>query len=174
MNKKIISYAILPVLGLAILGGSTTFAASNSNGEKPMDALVSALATKFNLNSTEVQTVVEQVMTEKRATREAEHNKAFTERLNKAVADKKLTQDQVNTIIAKQKEMQSKMADFKNLTGVEHRTVMKEQMTSLKQWALDNNIPKEYLMFGIGGMSFGHHGPRGEGFGPKNLHSTIK
>lgn len=174
MNKKIISYAILPVLGLAVLGAGTTFAASNSKQEKPMEALVSALATKFNLNSTDVQTVVDQVMTERRATMEAEHTKAFTDRINKAVADKKLTQDQANKIIAKEKELKASMADLKGKTETERQTAMKEQVASLKQWATDNNIPQGYLMFGIGGKGFGHHRAPGIGFGPKEFSSTIK
>ncbi|QQS60699.1 hypothetical protein IPN41_01865 [Candidatus Falkowbacteria bacterium] len=174
MNKKIIPYVILPVLGLAILGVSTAFAASKSEGQTPSDALVSALATKFNLNPTEVQTVVDQVKTERRASMEALHLTAFTNRLNQAVADKKLTQKQADTIIAKSNEIKSFMASLDSKTEAERRTAMKEQMDSLKQWAQDNNIPKEYLMFGMVGKGIGHHKTHGMGFGPKEFRSTIK
>jgi len=178
MNKKIIPYIILPVLGLAILGAGTTFAASNSQGEKPMTALVSAIATKFNLNATEVQTVVDQVITEQRAAREAEHDQLFADRLTQAVTDKKLTQDQADKITAKHKEIQSNMANFSEMTGAERQAAQKDQFDSLKKWASDNNIPAQYLMPGIGKKGFGQRGHSGaqspEGFGPRMHGSIIK
>ena len=161
MNKKIISYAILPVLGLALLSAGVTFAASNNTGAKPMDALVSALTTKFNLNSTDVQQVVDQVMTEQRAAREAEMTKNFTDRINQAVTDKKLTQTQANLIIAKQAELKNLHLSLEGKTEAERQTAMKEGMTSLQKWATDNNIPKEYLRFGMG-----------KGPGPREFHGN--
>lgn len=174
MNKKIIPYIILPVLGLVILGAGTTFAASNSQKEKPMTALVSAIATKFNLNSSDVQTVVDQVLIEERAARKAEHNQLFIDRLNQAVTDKKLTQDQADKIIAKQKEIQSNMANFSEMTGAERQAAQKDQFDSLKKWASDNNIPAQYLIPGIGTKGFGHRGHLNEGFGPRMHGSIIK
>ena len=174
MNKKIIPFVILPVLGLALFGVSSAFAATKSEGAKPVDALVSALATKFNLNPTEVQTVVDQVRTEHRASMKADHLTALTNRLKQAVADKKLTQTQADAIIAKANEMTSFHASLPNMSEQERRTAMKEHMESLKQWAENNNIPKEYLMFGMMGKDIGHHKAHGMGFGPKEFLSTIK
>lgn len=174
MNKKIVPFVILPVLGLAIFGVSSAFASTKSEGAKPIDALVSALATKFNLNPTEVQTVVDQVRTEHRATMKADHLTALTSRLNQAVADKKLTQTQADAIIAKANEMTSFHASLQNMSEEERRTAMKEHMDSLKQWAQDNNIPQEYVMFGMIGKGIGHHKAHGMGFGQKEFRSTIK
>lgn len=174
MNKKIIPFVILPVLGLAIFGVSSAFAATKSESVKPIDALVSTLATKFNLNPAEVQTVVDQVRTEHRATMKADHLTALTSRLNKAVADKKLTQAQADAIIAKANEMTSFHASLQSMSEEERRTAMKEHMNSLKQWAEDNNIPKEYALFGTMHKGAGHHKNQGMGFGRQEFRSTIK
>ncbi len=175
MNKKIISYAILPVLGLALLSAGVTYAASNSTGTKPMDSLVNALVTKFNLNPTDVQQVVDQVMTEQRTAREAEMTKNFTDRLNQAVTDKKLTQAQADAITAKLAEFKSLHTSLEGKTEAEKFAAMKSEMASLEQWAKDNNIPKQFLMFGMHkGMGPGHHGPRGDKFNLKIGTSTTK
>ena len=175
MNKKIISYAILPVLGLALLSAGVTYAATNSTGTKPMDTLVNALVNKFNLNPTDVQQVVDQVMTEQRATREAEMTKSLTDRLNQAVTDKKLTQAQADAITAKLAEFKSLHSSLEGKTEAEKLAAMKSKMTSLEQWAKDNNIPKEFLLFGMHkGMGPGHHGSRGNQFKLKTGSSTIK
>jgi hypothetical protein len=174
MNKKIIPYVILPVLGLAILGVSTTFASTKSEGEKPPNALVSSLATRFNLNPTDVQAVVDKVRAERRATMRALHLTAFTDRLNQAVAEKKLTQEQADKILAKTNEIHSFRATLDSKTPAERQAAMKKQMDSLKQWAKDNNIPQEYLMFGMVGKGIGHHKAHGMGFGQKEFRSTIK
>jgi hypothetical protein len=174
MNKKIISYAILPVLGLALLSAGVTYAASNNTGAKPMDALVSALATKFNLNSSDIQQVVEQVMSEQRTIREAEMTKNFTTRLNQAVTDKKLTQSQADLIIAKQAELKNLHLSLEDKTEAERQAIMKKEMSSLQKWATDNNIPKEYLMFGKdkGPGPRGHRGDH-EKFNEKKFNAAT-
>lgn len=173
MNKKVISYALLPVLGIALLGAGATFAASNSKDAKPMDALVTALAAKFNLNSSEVEKVVEQVRIEQHAAMETEHAKQFADRIHTAVTAGKLTQAQADLILAKQAELQADKPDFASKTPAEIRADMKTRMEAVRQWAKDNNIPQGYLMFGPG-KQFGHGGPRGEGFKPQTSPSTIK
>jgi hypothetical protein len=159
MNKKIVSYIVIPVLGLAILGGSVALAASNTKGSV-MTNIVAAISQKFNLNSTDVQAVVDQTMANQKASMQADQTKKFTDRINQAVTDKKLTQDQADKIIAKRTELQAANLALKDKTPAERQAAMKTQMTALKQWATDNNIPQGYLMFGGprmgGGRGFGH------------------
>lgn len=164
MNKKIISYAIIPVIGLALAGGaSVTLAAPrNVNQSKPMDALAAAIAAKFNLNSAEVQAVIDQEMSSRRTAMEAEQAKNFSDRLAKAVAEKKLTQAQADLITAKLAELKAVRENAKDQTPAERLAAMKAQMASLKQWAADNKIPEGYLMFGRPEMDKGH--------GPRDMH----
>lgn len=133
-------------------------AASGSNGN-PMTSLVSAIAAKFNLNVSDVQSVFDA----QKAQMDIRRQQEFANRLSEAVTAGKLTQAQADAITAKQKEVQTFMEGLRDKTEAERGTAMKTEMDSLKQWATDNNISQEYLMFvgghgGFGGRGF--HGPR--------------
>jgi uncharacterized membrane protein YhiD involved in acid resistance len=150
-------------LGLAAGSAGVAYAASNSQIDNPMNNLVSAIATKFNLNQADVQ----QVFDEQHAQMESQHQQEYKDRLAQAVTDGKLTQEQADKINAKAQELQTQREtnknDFQNKTETERRAFMKEQMDSLKQWATDNNVPMEYMNPDFGR---GHHGGPGRGFGP--------
>lgn len=150
-------------LGLAAGSAGVAYAASNSQIDNPMNNLVSAIATKFNLNQADVQ----QVFDEQHAQMEAQHQQEYKDRLAQAVTDGKLTQEQADKITSKAQELQTQREtnknDFQNKTETERRAFMKEHLDSLKQWATDNNIPIEYMKPGFG---HGHHGGPGRGFGP--------
>ncbi len=169
MNKKIISFAILPVLGIVLVGGANiALGATRTDHPKPLDGIATAIATKFNLNSVEVQAVVDQAMAAQRTEMEAQQAKNFRERLATAVSEKKLTQAQADLIIAKQAELKTARESAKDQTPAQRLAAMKEQMASLKKWATDNKIPEGYMMFGSRPMGpgmdkghNGHHGPRG-------------
>ncbi len=151
MNKKVISYAILPVLALVLLGSGISFAAANTE-TKPIDALVSAIAEKFNLKPAEVQQVVEQVKSEQRAQMATKGAEKMKERLASAVSAKKLTQAQADLIAAKHQELKTSRdalhESLKSKTPTPAQSVMKAEMDSLKQWAKDNNIPEEFVLLG--------------------------
>jgi len=167
MNKKIIAYTILPIIGLALLGAGATFAASNGSVGKPMSTLVNAIAKKFNLNTTDVQTVVDQVMTEQRTQMEAERTKEFSDRIAQAVTDKKLTQEQADKIIAKQAEEKAFRESLTGKTEAEIQAAQKEHRAAMQKWATDNNIPTGFMMMGKG--PGGGHGPKGSEFEHQGL-----
>ncbi|MEN9582714.1 MAG: hypothetical protein RL641_668 [Candidatus Parcubacteria bacterium] len=146
-------------LGLALAGAGITHAASTTPTSNPMSKMVTAISTRFNLNSTDVQAVFD----EQRATMEKEHEQVYTDWLNQAVSDGKLTRDQADKIIAKRSELESSRdglrATFGSKTDTEKHDAMEVEIDTLKKWADDNNIPIEYLMFGghkvRGDKSFG-------------------
>jgi hypothetical protein len=149
MKKKYFIYAVLSAMAFVIFGAiyTTVKAAENSN---PMNDLVKAIAQKFNLNVGDVQAVFDEQKTEM----ETKFQQEFADRLAKAVSDGKLTQAQADLLTAKcteilaQKEAQK--TNIEKMTQEERREsqeAMKTQAESLKQWAKDNNIPQEYLMF---------------------------
>jgi hypothetical protein len=137
-------------------------------GTNPMSSLVTAIATKFNLNSADVQAVVGETMKTEHAAREAVMQKAMETRLSEAVTAGKLTQAQADLIKAKMTEMKTQMeADRtanQSLTPEQMKTKMEAQRTALESWATANNIPLEYLKItmkfkGPGGMGVrGMHG----------------
>jgi polyhydroxyalkanoate synthesis regulator phasin len=149
------------VLGVAAVGAgtfnaSTAFADTTSNRTPEANRtahitnLVNALAQKFNLNSTEVKTVVDTVMASEKATMQANHDKNLAERLAKAVTAGKITQAQSVLITAKIQETKAFMESMKNKTDAERKTAMTAYKANIEAWATANNIPKEFL--NMGGM----------------------
>ena len=157
MKKKYLLYIILPVMVFATLGSvaMSASAASEQNTHHPMANLVNAIAQKFNLNPTDVQKVFDDQKTQMYA----EMEQKLSDRITKAVADGKLTQDQANKITAKIAELEAFKASLQGKTKEEVKTAMKAKMDSLKQWVKDNNIPMSYLNFGL------HFGKMHHGFG---------
>lgn len=166
MNKrKLITMTAIAVavVGLSATGVALTHAASNSTTTNPISSLVTAIAQKFNLNVADVQ----QVFDQQHQQMEAQAKTNYTAGLQQAVTEGKLTQDQMDKLLAKQQELESKReankSTFQNLTETERRQKMQDEQTALQQWATQNNIPMQYLHFGFGGRH-GHHG--GHRFGP--------
>lgn len=159
-TKMIAATAFL--LGVfALSGGALTYAETNAPFERDSKkTLVTAIAQKFNLTTSDVQAVVDQVMTEEHTQRQAEHQENFLERIKKAVTDGVLTQAKADLIIAKEKEMRATREDFKDKTHAERQASRTAQQVILKQWAIDNAIPTE---FSFGGNIEGYKGMRGAG-----------
>lgn len=174
MKKKYIAFALLPVFALALLAGGITYAsASSTSGNGPFNKIANAIAEKFNLNAADVQTVIDDTMKAELA--EMEKNRP--DRLAQAVTDGKLTQAQADLIKAKMEEMRTAMEGrkdmIKNMTQAEREAAIKTQMETLKQWATDNNIPKEYVMF-LGKPGKGQGGDRGIGQFMRNKNNAPR
>ena len=160
MRKKLRTL-ILPaaalVVGAGITGAVAVHAASDISSNS-MSNLAQAIATKFSLNQTEV----EQVIKEHHTQMHAQHQQAFKDRLQQAVTDGKLTQEQIGKITAKLQELESQReslkASLESKTPSEVRAIMEQQKQQLQQWAADNAIPTEFLPFiGKFKMMHGHH-----------------
>ena len=144
MNKKYLLYLIVPVMALASIGAvyaNSTVQAGNG----PMADLVNAIAQRFNLNADDVQ----QVFDEQKETMKAQMEQKFEDRINQAVADSELTQEQANLIFAKRAELKLERenwkASFEGKTKEETKTLMQEKKGELKQWSEENDISLKYL-----------------------------
>ena len=168
-KSKILGASIL-ALGLVAGSAATIHAQTTTTGNNPFSNLVTAISSKFNLNQSDVQNVVDQVMADSRAKMEANKQQEFADRLAQAVKDAKLTQAQADLIAAKAKEVHTFMDSLKDKTVAERQTAMKTEMDSLKQWATENNIPQQFLMF-AGPYRFEGHGHGRFGFGM--MHSSA-
>jgi len=162
-KKTKILATIAIVAGLTATGFVAIHAATNNNSRPNfMSNIVNAIAQKFNLSPSDVQQVVDVQITQQKTQMEANRQQSFIDRINKAVTDGKLTQDQANKILAEKTSIDSQMAALKGKTSDDLKTAMKQITDSERQWAKDNNIPQQYLMFGFrGGMGrgFGHVKP---------------
>lgn len=160
--------------GVMTLGAGAIFAAEAPSQSSRIGNLVSAIATRFNLNPSDVQKVFDDQRAADQAQMQAKRADAEKARLAKLVTDGKLTQAQSDAITAKMAEVQTFMASLAGKTPAERQSAMKAERDSLTQWAKDNGIPDQYLLrFGdgmrgpgfMGGMMRGPGG-RGHGMGP--------
>lgn len=162
-------------IGALVLAGTVTLGAGVYAAQTPigihdrMSNLVGAIATKFNLNSADVQKVFDEQHALNQAQMQTQHTEMLNNRLDQAVKDGKLTQTQVDMIIAKHKEVQDFMASLKDKTPEERQDAIKVKKDELKQWADDNDLPEQYfmgfgqnrMMQGKGMMGAGQRGMHG-------------
>lgn len=144
VKKSLVAAMAVVALGAGALGTGAVFAAEN--GSRPMDSLVSAIATKFNLDTAEVQAVFD-------AHRETQE----TERLAKAVEDGQLTQAQADAMAARREEDQAFFASLEEMTDEERKEALEGHREEMEAWAEANDLPAP--MFHM------HHGRRPGGPG---------
>jgi len=150
MSKKvIIPTAVL--VGLAAVGlfGIKSIGAVG-NGYSP---LAEKIANRFGLNKNEVEAVFE----EDRVQRQEEMKTRHEDRLNQAVSDGKITEEQKQAVIAKKAELQENRQDMANLTDEERKQKMDEHRQEMETWAEENGVDL--------GLFMGQGGSGGRGFG---------
>jgi hypothetical protein len=164
-KTPLVAAALAAVLGASALGAGAVSAAGNTAGTGPFADLAQAIATHFNVDATEVQTLIDAQLAEHKEERHADMAARATEGLAKAVSDGQLTQAQADALIAHRAEMEATHEEWRTLTPEERRTKMEEHRTEMDAWLDAQGIDKEVLHDVLGGP--GPHGPRG-GHGPRN------
>lgn len=163
---------------LAVIGAITAISAAGFTGVQiasaatdtstnPMSSLVDAVATKFNLNKSDVQAVFDEQRSQMEADREAE----IKEQIAQLVSDGKLTQAQADKINAKRAELKTERDANReanqNLTEEQRATEREEHKTALDTWFKENGIDTQYRYLLMGG-----HGHGGPGFGAMKHQSS--
>lgn len=162
MKKNLIIAGVATAVGLAgLTGAGFAYAATDTTSKtNPMDSLVSAVATKFNLNKDEVQKVFD----EQHTAMEQERENEVKDELAQAVRDGKLTQAQSDAILAKraelQKEREANRTSDQSTSKTDRKAAMDTKRTELETWAKEQGIDTQYLrfVFGHGGRGHGDHG----------------
>jgi len=157
-KKALLVTGATTIVGLASFAGVANAATSSSSTGN--DSLVNKIATKFNLNKSDVQAVFDQ----DRSEHEAERQQKLEDRLSQAVSDGKITSDQKDQILSKLKELQTYRDSIKDKSASERRSLMKAKMDELQQWAKDSNL-SNYVPFGRG-MGMGGPGAPGGDMAP--------
>lgn len=152
MKKQLaIAGLVAGITAAGITGASVANAATSPDATSPMSSLVDAVASKFNLNKTEVQAVFD---TQRDQTQQQRETKVTSE-IAQLVTDGKITQAQADKINAKRAEMQQEREANKDSAGTKTRKEMKATMddkkAELEQWATDNGISSDYLHYVMGG-----------------------
>jgi hypothetical protein len=97
----ILALTALTILGAGFIAARNSFA--QTNHDDPMSSLVQRLADRFGLNKDDVQ----QVFNEEHEARHKEMQELFSQRLEQAVTDEKITETQKQAIISKHDEMKN-------------------------------------------------------------------
>lgn len=139
IKKSLMVAGAVASIGLAGATGLHSVSA-----ESQQAGLVDKLAQKFNLSKEDVQAVVDEHHQEKKA----EHQARIEQKLNAAIAEGKLTEEQKHKILAKLEELKENQPDkseLENLSKEERKAQLQQRHDELKKWAADNNIPEELL-----------------------------
>ena len=162
MKKTLAVAAVTAAVGAAtFIGvGAASAATTSSTRSNPMSSLVSAIAKKFNLKTSDVQAVFDEQKTTMEASREAELKTTQTQ----LVTDGKLTQAHSDALTAKraelQKERNADRSSTSTKTDAERKTEMDTRKTALDTWLKAQGIDTQYAYLVMGG-SHGHGGPGG-------------
>ena len=147
MKRKV----FFPILAAAIIGSilasSNMVSAQNTAGS---NSLVAAIATKFNLNQSDVQAVFD----EQREKHQAERKAEIETKLTQAVADGKITEAQKQAILARHQEMQSNRPDkdeMRNMTAEQRNAKMEERRSEMNAWLSTNGLSQDIFRELMGG-----------------------
>jgi polyhydroxyalkanoate synthesis regulator phasin len=122
--KKTLAIAAMAVA----LGAGSLLAVTNASADEGGSTLIDRLVERFNLDREEVQVVFDEVRSEKRA----EHEAKMEERLNQAVEDGKLTEEQKNLLNQKHAENQAFRETLKNMSDDEKKAALKQHHLEMK------------------------------------------
>ena len=151
MKKKLL--IALAALGILFAAGMTV-KAQETNFHSD---LVRKIAEKFKLQESEVTAVFDEFHQEKMV----EHQKVMEEKLEQAVKDGKITEEQKQAILKKQEEMKANhlnREELKNLTPEQRQEKMQAHKQEMEAWAAENGLTLETFHKVMG---------KGPGFGMK-------
>ena len=169
MNKKaiILTTSLLTVAAFFMLAQPTQafwpFGSGNKTKQSAngFPSIIQKLIDKFNLNPEEVT----QVLDETRQEHQQQAQANFEEKLNEAVGNGKITEDQKNIILAKHEELKNGRDSLEDLSPEERRQKAQTQQEELKAWAEQNGIDlKDFFL----GQNKGARREFKTGFGLRN------
>ena len=158
MKKQLLAAAAVTTIGIAgvaTAGVSHAITATTDTTTNPATSLAEAIAKKFNLKASDVETVIN----DQRNAMEQEYETKTKAEVAQLVKDGKLTQAQANAINTKRADLKKDHEANKpsaNESKTDRKAAMEKRKADLDTWATKNNIPSEYLRYVMGG-----HGPRG-------------
>ena len=136
-------------LSVLVLGGYVVSAQIKAT----YPPIVQKLSERFNLNPDDVNKVFE----EQHQDMHQQHSARLEERLNAAVKDAKITEEQKTAILKKFDELKTKMEEVRDLPADERRQALTNLKEELTKWAKDNNIDVSLLGCGPGMFGPGDH-----------------
>lgn len=152
MKKNLmITGLTVAALTVGILGAGTIYAQAET--QTTTNPIVQRIAERFNLNQADVQEVFDTHRTEM----QQEHQKLLEEKLNTAVSEGKITEEQKATLLERMNQKHEAIEEFRDLTREERHERMEQKREEFQNWLTENNIDLEELDLG---MKFGRGGPK--------------
>jgi len=159
-KQSIVAAIVAGVVTVGLSGVGVAYAATNP-GSNHMSSLVDAVATKFNLNRSDVQSVFDS----ERAKIETTREQSVKDEIAALVTSKKLSQAQADALNTKRTELQAqreanRTAD-QNKTEAERDTLRQTRKTEIDAWLKQQGIDQQYGYLLAGG-GHGHGGMHGK------------
>lgn len=152
-------FAILVAAFGVLVGGFFLAGTASAGAGNHRASLIERLASRFNISRDDVKSVFDEDQKE----RETEMKNRLEAKLSEAAANGTLTEDQKSLIMAKceewQNDREANSEARRDMTPEERRADAKKHREEMEAWAKSNNIPEEFVGFGMGG------GMRGYGAG---------
>lgn len=159
ISKRILIPVFAVVVGGGSLLGVSTFVQAQT-GKTPFNGLAQTIAQKFNLNQSDVQTVINTYMQQQRQTMRQNMQKHLQNKLNAEVQQGNLTSSQAASITTELATLKSQInpTTLKSMTQQQRQQVFQTQQSDLKSWAQAQGINVSLIPFGIGmgHRRFGH------------------
>lgn len=152
MKQSTRTLLITAAVATATLGGIGVASAATTSSSTDDSSIVGKIATKFNLNKSEVQAVFDENRAEHKAEMQADRAQAIKD----AVSAGTLTQAQADHISAAFEEIDTLRGDaHRSELTASTRQSIKDKMDALHTWADEQNIDLREII--------GHNGPHGHG-----------
>lgn len=136
MNKKVTLMAVpliaATIIGFGAYGISTAYAAEDTN----LPPFMSRLAERFGLNEGEVHEFMDEDRVEHKTQMEAN----FEQRMEEAVKNGDLTEDQVKAIETKHDELEAKREEVRNQEPGTRREAMHEIRDEMHDWIVEQGL----------------------------------
>jgi hypothetical protein len=129
-----VSFFIVSFIGMACT--DELKAAVDEDVEDDYPVIVKQLAEKLDLDPEEIFKAFKNINEE----RKENLKKNFEEKLDEAVEEGDITEEQKEAVIAKREEVAEELQEIKDLPLSERREAMKDITGDLKEWAKENDI----------------------------------
>jgi len=133
----------LAIAGLSAAALGATAVSAHDSTSPRFTTITKAIATKFNLSETEVQSVVDETMTKERESRQAEMKATMETKLSQLVSDGKLTEAQKTALVSKLEERRAAHEAAHTATyatEAERKAAMDKVRSDFETWAKEQGI----------------------------------
>lgn len=150
-KKLLIPVFAVVVTGSTLFGLKATVNAQTSGGH--FSGLAQAIATKFSLNQSDVQSAITAYMQQQQVNWQQNMQQRQKQRYAQLVSQGKITSAQETAILGELTTVQSQYSpgSFQGMTQTQRQQAMQNEKSTLTSWANSHGINPEYVMpFGIG------------------------